>query len=262
LSQRTNANAGTWWSFTTGDVPGSFTKWLPGNNSNAQPGVLNLTWNSTGSTTDTYDYCIDTTDNNTCDTTWISTGTSTGVTIGGLSSLTSYYWHVRAVNLHGVTEADGGAWWAFTTGTVVTHTVTNDHGSGAGSLRQALADAGTGDTILFDNDYTIYAGSTLVVDEGVNIDGSGHSITISGNRSKVTGIPNEPHIQVFNIQPDLVVSMKHLSVVDGSTSAIPDTLSGGGISNSGTLALTDCTIYFTLLKTHWEEDYTILPTPA
>ena len=233
LNPSTNANAGTWWSFTTGDVPGSFSKWLPGNNSNAEPVILNLSWNSNGSSTDTYQYCLDTTNNNTCDTNWISTGTSTGLTIGSLSPSTPYYWQVRAVNSNGSTEADGGAWWAFTTGTPATHTVTTENDSGPGSLRQAITDASPGDIINFASGYEIFLASTLTIDTQVTIDGSGRIINISGD----TNGDGSAYVQVFSIGVDGMVALNNLVVIDGRSSG-----HGGGIDNFGHLTLTNCNI--------------------
>jgi hypothetical protein len=60
------------------------------------------------------EYCIDTVDNSACDASWISTASSTEAAISGLTSNTAYYWQVRAVNVVGTTEADGGTWWSFT----------------------------------------------------------------------------------------------------------------------------------------------------
>jgi len=45
-----------------------------------------------------YEYCIDTIDNDICDTSWISAGTNTNVSLPRLKAKTTYYWQVRAVN--------------------------------------------------------------------------------------------------------------------------------------------------------------------
>ena len=110
----TEANGGTWWTFTTAGPPNAFVKSAPGNGATDLPLSLGLSWASTvGSAS--YEYCVDTTNNNACDTMWTST-TATSATVSGLSGTTMYWWQVRAVNSAGATEADGGAWWAFTTG--------------------------------------------------------------------------------------------------------------------------------------------------
>ena len=59
--------------------------------------------------------------------------------------------------------------------------VTNANDSGAGSLRQAIADAVTGDTITFSGDFTIHLASALIIDWDVTIDGAGHTVTITGD---------------------------------------------------------------------------------
>lgn len=66
-----------------------------------------------------------------------------------------------------------------------TGVVTNPDDSGTGSLRQAIADAAPGDTIVFDaslSGQTIILSGTLVLDKDVTIDGSGldNMVTISG----------------------------------------------------------------------------------
>jgi len=111
----TNANGGTWWSFTSAvSPPGDFNKSVPANDATGQQANPTLSWGSSSNTT-SYEYCIDTISDNTCDTSWISTGTSTSVGLSGLTPATSYYWQVRANNALGTTNADGGTWWSFTT---------------------------------------------------------------------------------------------------------------------------------------------------
>jgi hypothetical protein len=61
-----------------------------------------------------YEYCVDTTNNSACDTSWVSVGTNTTATAGAQSG-TTYWWQVRARNGAGVTLANGGTWWNFST---------------------------------------------------------------------------------------------------------------------------------------------------
>jgi hypothetical protein len=72
-----------------------------------------LTWGASSDAT-SYEYCYDTTNNDSCDTSWISAGGSTSVGLSGLTNNRTYYWQVRAINADGTTEADGGTWWTFT----------------------------------------------------------------------------------------------------------------------------------------------------
>jgi hypothetical protein len=61
-----------------------------------------------------YEFCFDTSNDNTC-TTWINVGTNTSFYYeGGFDYATMYFWQARACNTL-CTEADGGTWWSFTT---------------------------------------------------------------------------------------------------------------------------------------------------
>jgi murein DD-endopeptidase MepM/ murein hydrolase activator NlpD len=109
----TDANGGAWWSFRTVDLPPAFAKIGPANGLTGQPTALTLSW-QTASTADSYEYCYDTTNNNTCDGNWLAEPT-TSVLISGLAGATNHYWQVRARNMAGTTDANGGAWWSFRT---------------------------------------------------------------------------------------------------------------------------------------------------
>ena len=113
----TLADAGAFWSFTTGAKPAPFTRTIPANGATGVSLNPTLSWGtSTGATS--YTYCYDTTNDNACSN-WISNGTSTSKALSGLALNTTYYWHVRAVNSFGTTYADGDSptvFWSFTTG--------------------------------------------------------------------------------------------------------------------------------------------------
>jgi len=108
----------SYWSFTTGPLPGAFNKSSPANGATSIALNPTLSW-GTSSNANQYQYCIDTINNNSCDTSWISTGTTTNVGLSGLATGTTYYWHVRALNSIGTTYSNGSptAFWSFTTGT-------------------------------------------------------------------------------------------------------------------------------------------------
>jgi hypothetical protein len=115
----TYSNGGVWWSFTTGNVPGAFDKISPANGATNRPLSLTLIWGKSSGAV-SYSYCIDSNNNNACDSSWINTGTSTSAPISGLGFGTTYYWHVKALNSFGEREANGGIWWNFTTPLQVT----------------------------------------------------------------------------------------------------------------------------------------------
>jgi hypothetical protein len=91
--------------------PGTFSKSAPANGSNASTSPT-LAWGASGGATG-YEYCYDTSDNNVCNTSWGSAGTSTNAVASGLTNNTTYYWQVRSVNVGGTTYADSGTWWSF-----------------------------------------------------------------------------------------------------------------------------------------------------
>lgn len=121
-----------------------------------------------------------------------------------------------------------------------TWTVLNANDSGAGSLRQAIADAAAGDTIIFSPSLS---GATIRLQEltdslniskNLTIDGSALAtpISISGD-SDSDGSGNIRVLAVGSAS----VTLKGLGITKGKTAA-----AGGGISNSGSLTLIDCTI--------------------
>ncbi len=107
------ADSGSWWAFTTLPLPVAFNKVNPANAVVAQPLSFTISWGSS-TYASSYQYCIDTVNDSACAGGWIPTG-STSASISGLSNGTSYYWQVQAVNASGLTDANGGTWWSFST---------------------------------------------------------------------------------------------------------------------------------------------------
>jgi len=112
------ANGGTWWSFTVKKTSYSFNKTTPVNGSTiAMPATTYqlLQWTDAGlPSTDRYQYCIDETNNNSCDGSWIERDS---LYSGGPGDFTlipghKYYWQVRARDAN--VYANGGVWWSFT----------------------------------------------------------------------------------------------------------------------------------------------------
>ena len=61
-----------------------------------------------------------------------------------------------------------------------THVVTSNADSGEGSLRDLIATANAGDTIVFTQDMTVQLESFLFVDKDITIDAGGHNVTLDG----------------------------------------------------------------------------------
>src|SRR5437763_5539934 len=84
------------------------------------------------------------------------------------------------------------------------------------SLRAAMAGGGT---VTFATDGTIVLSSTLVITNDTVIDGSGHTVAISGNNS----------VRVFQINPDVLFTLANVIVANGSTNT------GAGLYNAGAM---------------------------
>src|SRR5437588_3026065 len=125
-----------------------------------------------------------------------------------------------------------------------TLTVTTANDSGAGSLRQAIQNAASGDTINFSVTGTIaLTNGELLITNNLTITGPGATnLAVSGNNQS----------RVFEIGSNVSVTISGLSIGDGQASqgstgnsislSGGDGSNGGGIYNRGTLALDSCTI--------------------
>jgi hypothetical protein len=108
------ADSGTWWKFSTQVAPpGDFIKASPAEGAANQSTSPTLTWGSSSGAV-SYEACYDISNDNDCSS-WTSSGTTTSISLNGLANNTTYYWQARAINAGGITYADGGAWWSFTT---------------------------------------------------------------------------------------------------------------------------------------------------
>ena len=94
-------------------APGAFSKTSPANGATGQSNTPSLGWGTSSKAT-SYEYCIDTTNNNACDGSWVSTSAATNANLSGLTLGATYYWQVHAINAQGTTDADGGSWFSFT----------------------------------------------------------------------------------------------------------------------------------------------------
>ena len=118
--------------------------------------------------------------------------------------------------------------------TVLSSLVTTGADSGLGSLRQAIADAAPGDTIVFAkrvHTITLTSGE-LQITKNLDIEGQGaNKLTISGNDAS----------RVFDISAGETVTIAGLTIADGladGNAPIIHSL-GGGILNQGDLTLKD-----------------------
>ena len=100
---------------TPGIGPAAFNKISPITGQTVQLSGATLTWGTSNGST-SYEYCYDTSNNATCDSSWNST-LSTSAVLPSLNSSTTYYWQVRANNAFGTTYANSGSWWNFKTST-------------------------------------------------------------------------------------------------------------------------------------------------
>jgi hypothetical protein len=99
----------------------------------------------------------------------------------------------------------------------ITLTVTNTDDSGAGSLRQAVLDAASGDTIVFD---AALAGGTIVLASHINIE---KDLTIDGSSlSPHIKISGDNQYWVFRVPnfTTYVITLKGMDIENGNGSAI------------------------------------------
>ena len=117
------------------------------------------------------------------------------------------------------------------TGISSSTTVTNTNDSGPGSLRAAIASAGSGGTVNFSLAYpaTIVLASTLTIGANVTINGPG-----AGNLA----IDGDGSVGVFQINAGVIASFSGVTIQDGNAT------NGGGIFNSGTLTLSNVVVTF------------------
>jgi hypothetical protein len=107
-----------------------------------------------------------------------------------------------------------------------TWVVANTNDSGAGSLRQAITSAASGDTIQFNpalSGQTITLASTITIAKNLTIDGSGLAsrIEISGG--------NAVRVFIIDASVDLTVDIKNVVIKEGKQTGTATSFSGGAI---------------------------------
>jgi hypothetical protein len=116
--------------------------------------------------------------------------------------------------------------------------VTSTADSGAGSLRQALADANSGDTIQFapalDGQTITLSSAELLIDKNITVTGPGPS-QLTVRRSSAGGTPA---FRILHVTPGHTVTIEGLTITDGVPLA-----SGGGVFNEqATLTVNNCNV--------------------
>jgi hypothetical protein len=109
-----------------------------------------------------------------------------------------------------------------------TRVVINLNNSGAGSLRQAIADSGSGDSIVFTNTLS----GTITLTSGALTISS--SLTIAGPGAPVLAISGNGSSRVFSVTAG-IFNVSGLTITNGF-----DMNSGGGINNASTTVVARC----------------------
>ena len=131
-----------------------------------------------------------------------------------------------------------GAVFAFTTQVAgaSTDTVTNCNDSGAGSLRQTVADASAGNTIDFD---LSPACSVITLTSGyIEVT---QNLTIDGPGASTLAVSGDDEGGVFVVDSGVTTTISGLTIEDAAIND-SDADFGTGIANAGTLNVTDCTL--------------------
>ncbi len=114
-------------------------------------------------------------------------------------------------------------------------TVTNTNDSGAGSLRQAITDSVSGDTIVFDSSLSsqiIYLNSQLYI--------SGKAITIDGLGADTLALDGNDSVSIFTITQNSTVTIRNLTMQNGNGGYGKG--GGIGIYVNSVLTLENCAI--------------------
>lgn len=166
-------------------------------------------------------------------------------------------------------RADGWLTSAITTQTVTVMAgaaVTNNDKTGPGSLAAAIANAQDGDTIAFNDNYTIYHGAPSAIqyyiDDDITIDGAGYDITLDGGYGhRHVEIAANATVTIKNVRlwrgadritagdenggsirinPGAAVTIENVHF-DDNGSANDDTNGGHIYNDGGTVSITDST---------------------
>ena len=110
-------------------------------------------------------------------------------------------------------------------------TVVNSADSGAGSFRDAIANAAPGDTITFDESLDkIVVASEIVIDKSITIDGNGATIVCGNSGTRI--------FKIYSENSDIFVSLLNIGIVDADNSV--DEFGGAIYNNGENLTLENC----------------------
>src|SRR5512137_1748343 len=94
-----------------------------------------------------------------------------------------------------------------------------------------LAALAGGGTVTFSCSGTISLAAEIVIAADTTVDGSGQTVTISGNHA----------VRVFMVNSGVTLNLNELTVADGNGGPYPSFPDGGGIYNSGKLIVSNST---------------------
>ena len=130
-----------------------------------------------------------------------------------------------------------------------TLTVTNTADSGPGSLRQTLADAASGDMIVFDasldgDTIRLGGGGTLFIDKALTIDASAlpNRITVSGDRNS-DGLPDAGDVTTLSITLPSATDIAAFAALRITGTDLNPDRAGGIHCTAGSLHLQDCELF-------------------
>jgi hypothetical protein len=238
-------------------APGGFNKSTPTNAATGVSTSTALTWTAS-SNASSYEYCIDTTNDNACSTGWVGTSNLFSPALA-LSASTTYYWQVRAINSFGTTYADASstAYWTFTTSaaplpaTSIAITDTPDPSTIGGQVDVKVTVTGgatvpTGTVTITGADVncgpiTLDAAGSGACNAQFNAPAGTRTITAaySGDASHAASTATASHV-VSN----LLGSLTHIAAytpepsVPGENVTVKVTVTGGGSIPTGTVTIT------------------------
>lgn len=90
---------------------------------------------------------------------------------------------------------------------------------------------GSGGTVTFACDGTITLSNTITISQDTLLDGSGHTVTISGNNA----------VRIFTVDPCVKLALVNLTIADGFQASTNSSCGGGIFNNGGIFSATNCT---------------------